>query len=92
VPRRANCTTPPSCDRLDDLNKPRLAPPQKSSKNVRRIIVGVRFVAVVCVGIAPCSVVLFCVCVMIVTDYTRRTERLKHPVLSGIWVPTMHLL
>jgi hypothetical protein len=37
VPRSANCTTPPSCDRLDDLNKSRLAPPQMSSKNVRRI-------------------------------------------------------
>jgi hypothetical protein len=37
VPRSVNCTSPPSCDRLDDLNKPRLAPPQMSSKNVRRI-------------------------------------------------------
>jgi hypothetical protein len=27
VPRSANCTTLLSCDRLDDLNKPRLAPP-----------------------------------------------------------------
>jgi hypothetical protein len=39
VPSSANCTTPLSCDRLDDLNKPRLAPPQMSSKNVRRIVV-----------------------------------------------------
>jgi hypothetical protein len=38
VPRSANCPTPPSCDRLDDLNKPRLASPQMSSKNVRRIV------------------------------------------------------
>jgi hypothetical protein len=34
VPRSANCTTLLSCDRLNDLNRPRLAPPQMSSKTV----------------------------------------------------------
>jgi hypothetical protein len=38
VPRSANCTTLLSCDRLDDLNRPRLAPPQMSSKIVRAIV------------------------------------------------------
>jgi hypothetical protein len=44
VPRSANCTTPLSCDRLDDIDKPRLAPPQMSSKNVRRSFGKVGFI------------------------------------------------